>query len=45
MAPAWLAMCQPSASSAMEPKIQPEKISTAMVATVSQKTKRVPRSP
>ena len=43
-ADAWLAMCQPSAKRAMEPKIMPEMISTAMVAKVSHITSQVRRS-
>ncbi len=44
MADAWLAMCQPSASSDMDPKINPEMISSTIVETVSMITHQVRRS-
>src|SRR5260221_5115317 len=43
-APAWVDMCQPSASSAIEPKIVPPAISTTIMAAVSPTTAQVRRS-
>jgi hypothetical protein len=43
-AEAWLAMCQPSASSAIELKTVPATISTTIIAAVSAITRRVFRS-
>lgn len=44
MAEAWLAMCHPSASRAMEPKTTHETISTTMVVRVRAMTAHVRRS-
>ena len=44
MAPAWVAMCQPSASSAIELNQEPAAISTTMVIAVSPTTIQVRRS-
>src|SRR5260370_36093685 len=43
-APAWVDMCQPSASSAIEPNIVPPAISTTIMAAVSATTAQVRRS-
>ena len=43
-ADAWLAMCQPSASRAMEPKTMPAAISMTIMTAVSAITSRVWRS-
>src|SRR5260370_42122135 len=43
-APAWVDMCQPSASSAIEPNIVPPAISTTIMAAVSPTTAQVRRS-
>ena len=43
-AAAWVDMCQPSASSAIEPKIAPPAISTTIIAAVSPTTSQVRRS-
>ena len=45
MASAWLLMCQPSASSAIELNHQPAAISATIATSVNHSTKRVPRSP
>ncbi|WP_425415740.1 hypothetical protein [Paracoccus chinensis] len=44
MAPAWVDMCQPSATSAIEPKMLPAVISTTIIVAVMAMTSQVRRS-